>query len=65
MLTAVPRQRRKTPVADNELVKFSVQLPGHLYNAISKVADDERRALTAQVEVALREWLAARKAPVS
>lgn len=61
MTTAVPRPKRKTPVADSDSVTFSIRLPGAVYNALDAIATREDRYLNAQIVRALREWLASQE----
>lgn len=47
---------------DDEMVAFSVRMPGWVYNKIALAAEAEDRALNAQVVRILREWAAEQKA---
>lgn len=63
MTQAVPRPRRKDRPTDSEYVTFSVRMPGFIYNALTDLADQERRTTNAQLVLMLERALGVEKKP--
>jgi hypothetical protein len=61
MLTPMPR-RRSAAQPPGEFVTLSVRFPAAVHQALLKVADEERRSVSAQVLVIVERYLAERQA---